>query len=288
MSFLSSRNRQLRRGFFLEGKLTFLWLFFFVTFFGTAYFFTPFISIPQIVSNSNHDVPTQPSNSSHDVPSQTFNSSVDVPSQTLNSSHDVPTRLLNLSHEVLSETFNSSYEMSNNSWNSINDHPINTSNASHDSLIQNSNKSHDVPTQASNSTFDIANDKEDENNINEPPFRTLTDPSYTLGSKINNWDSKRAEWLRETPAFPNLLTPTKPRVLIVTGSSPKPCETPIGDHYLLKSIKNKIDYSRIHGLDIFYNTALLDAEMSSFWAKLPVLRALFLSHPEVHLSMKYL
>ncbi|MFS7943550.1 putative xyloglucan 6-xylosyltransferase [Helianthus anomalus] len=35
-------------------------------------------------------------------------------------------------------------------------------------------------------------------------------------------------------------------VLLVTGSSPKPCENPVGDHYLLKSIKNKIDYYRIH------------------------------------------
>ncbi|KAJ0716012.1 putative xyloglucan 6-xylosyltransferase [Helianthus annuus] len=69
--------------------------------------------------------------------------------------------------------------------------------------------------------------------------------------------------------------------VLVTGSSPKPCENPVGDHYLLKSIKNKIDYCRLHGIEIFYNMALLDAEMAGFWAKLPLIRKLLLSHPEV-------
>lgn len=288
MSFLSYRSRQLHRGFFSEGNLTCLCLFFSATFFCTAYFFTPFISMPQFSSNS-----------SHDVSSQTFNSSDDVRSQTLNSSHDVATEMLNLHHEVSSQTFNSSYDMSNNISNSIHDLPIHSLDASDHFLIQNSNESRDVPTQSSNSTYkvpnqssnsvEISNDQQDENDINEPAPRSLTDPSYTLGSKINDWDLKRAEWLRLNPAFPNFLMPSKPRVLIVTGSSPEPCETPIGDHYLLKLIKNKIDYSRIHGLDIFYNTALLDAELNNYWAKLPVIRALFLSHPEVHeiLPSKY-
>ncbi|WOL16187.1 xyloglucan 6-xylosyltransferase 2 [Canna indica] len=45
-----------------------------------------------------------------------------------------------------------------------------------------------------------------------------------------------------TPDRPSFLGPNKPRALLVTGSSPKPCENLVGDHYLLKSIKNKIDY----------------------------------------------
>ncbi|KAJ0427928.1 putative xyloglucan 6-xylosyltransferase [Helianthus annuus] len=88
--------------------------------------------------------------------------------------------------------------------------------------------------------------------------------SYSIGPKISDWDEQRGEW-----------------VLLVTGSSPKPCENPVGDHYLLKSIKNKIDYCRIHGIEIFYNMALLDAEMAGFWAKLPLIRKLLLSRPEV-------
>jgi len=39
----------------------------------------------------------------------------------------------------------------------------------------------------------------------------------------------------------------------------------------------------VHGLEVFYNTAFLDAEMSGFWAKLPLLRTLMQAHPEVEL-----
>ncbi|URE25117.1 galactosyl transferase GMA12/MNN10 family [Musa troglodytarum] len=104
---------------------------------------------------------------------------------------------------------------------------------------------------------------------------------YSLGPKISDWDEQRADWLRRHPERPSFLGSTKPRVLLVTGSSPKPCENPVGDHYLLKSIKNKIDYCRVHGIEIFYNMALLDAEMAGFWAKLPLIRSLLLAHPEV-------
>ncbi|KAL6008472.1 Xyloglucan 6-xylosyltransferase 2 [Asimina triloba] len=104
---------------------------------------------------------------------------------------------------------------------------------------------------------------------------------YSLGPKISDWDEQRGEWLQKHPAFPNFIGAGKPRVLLVTGSSPKACENPVGDHYLLKSIKNKIDYCRLHGIEIFYNMALLDAEMAGFWAKLPLIRKLLLSHPEV-------
>ncbi|XP_019181083.1 PREDICTED: xyloglucan 6-xylosyltransferase 2-like [Ipomoea nil] len=114
-----------------------------------------------------------------------------------------------------------------------------------------------------------------------PDFKRDPNEPYSLGPKITDWDAQRGEWLKNNPDFPNFFGPNKPRVLMVTGSSPKPCENPIGDHYLLKSIKNKIDYCRVHGIEIFYNMALLDPEMSGFWAKLPLLRKLLLSHPEV-------
>lgn len=84
----------------------------------------------------------------------------------------------------------------------------------------------------------------------------------------------------KNPEFPNYVN-GKDRVLLVTGSPPGPCDTPIGDHYLLKFVKNKIDYCRIHGIDIVYNMALLDEELSGCWAKLPLIRRLMLSHPEV-------
>ncbi|QCD98221.1 xyloglucan 6-xylosyltransferase 2-like [Vigna unguiculata] len=122
----------------------------------------------------------------------------------------------------------------------------------------------------------LVDEPEDENgeklNSEEP---------YRLGPKISTWDEQRSRWLRNNPNLSNFVRPNKPRVLLVTGSSPKPCENPVGDHYLLKSIKNKIDYCRLHGIEMFYNMALFDAEMAGFWAKLPLIRKLLLSHPEV-------
>ncbi|KAK9671800.1 hypothetical protein RND81_12G055500 [Saponaria officinalis] len=115
----------------------------------------------------------------------------------------------------------------------------------------------------------------------EPEEENETRRPFSLGPKISNWDEQRANWLIKNPGFPNFVHRSKPRVLLVTGSSPKPCENRLGDHFMLKSIKNKMDYCRIHGIEIYYNMALLDAEMSGFWAKLPLIRKLMLSHPEV-------
>ncbi|KAL6532469.1 Xyloglucan 6-xylosyltransferase 2 [Orobanche gracilis] len=128
--------------------------------------------------------------------------------------------------------------------------------------------------------FDITKILKDEDDGVEEFKRDPSQP-YSLGPKISNWDQQRSEWLKNNPNFSNFIADNKPTVLLVTGSSPKPCENPVGDHYLLKSIKNKMDYCRLHGIDIFYNMALLDAEMAGFWAKLPLIRKLLLSHPEV-------
>lgn len=112
----------------------------------------------------------------------------------------------------------------------------------------------------------------------EPDFNP--NATYTLGPKISDWDEQRRIWLQQNPEFPNSVA-GKPRILLVTGSPPNPCDNPIGDHYLLKSIKNKIDYCRIHGIEIVYNMAHLDRELAGYWAKLPLIRRLMLSHPEV-------
>ncbi|GMY25927.1 probable xyloglucan 6-xylosyltransferase 3 [Fagus crenata] len=116
---------------------------------------------------------------------------------------------------------------------------------------------------------------------NDPPEPEMNpNVTYTLGPRISNWDQERKEWLAKNNEFPSHVN-GKARVLLVTGSPPKPCDNPIGDHYLLKSIKNKIDYCRLHGIEIVYNLAHLDKELSGYWSKLPLIRRLMLSHPEV-------
>ncbi|KAF3321768.1 putative glycosyltransferase 5 [Carex littledalei] len=104
--------------------------------------------------------------------------------------------------------------------------------------------------------------------------------NYSLGPKISDWNQQRQVWLSQNPNFPNQIS-SKPRILLVTGSPPNPCDNAIGDHYLLKSTKNKIDYCRLHGIEIVYNMAHLDKELAGYWAKLPLLRRLMLSHPEI-------
>lgn len=108
--------------------------------------------------------------------------------------------------------------------------------------------------------------------------RSGPEKPYSLGPKISDWDSQRQQWLSENS---RTRSNGKPRVLLVTGSQPSSCENPEGDNFLLKSIKNKLDYARLHDIEIFYNMAHLDQEMAGFWAKLPLLRKLMLTNPEV-------
>jgi len=109
---------------------------------------------------------------------------------------------------------------------------------------------------------------------------TNSNSTFTLGPKISNWDIDRATWLDRNPSFPSHIQ-GKPRILLLTGSPPNPCDNAIGDHYLLKSVKNKIDYCRLHGIEIVYNMAHFDKELNGYWSKLPLIRRLMLSHPEV-------
>jgi xyloglucan 6-xylosyltransferase len=105
--------------------------------------------------------------------------------------------------------------------------------------------------------------------------------NYTLGPSVTRWNAQRRQWMSQNPGFPSRDALGKPKILLVTGSPPGPCDNPAGDHYLLKSTKNKIDYCRIHGIELVHNMAHLDRELSGYWSKLPLLRRLMLSHPEV-------
>lgn len=118
-------------------------------------------------------------------------------------------------------------------------------------------------------------------NMSQEPMDTTfyDDPesSYTIDKPMTNWDEKRREWLNHHSSF---ALGVENRVLVLTGSQPSPCKNPIGDHLLLRCFKNKVDYCRVHGYDIFYNNVLLNQKMGSFWAKIPLVRAAMLAHPE--------
>eukprot|EP00249_Psilotum_nudum_P009306 c21844_g1_i1 orf=269-2119(-) len=106
------------------------------------------------------------------------------------------------------------------------------------------------------------------------------DPDHSLGEPITDWDRRRQQWLENNPQVKPHREDGKLRLFVLSGSQPSPCLNPHGDHILLRCLKNKIDYCRLHGIDILYNMALLDPSMPSFWAKLPLVRATMLSHPE--------
>ncbi|KAK4260199.1 hypothetical protein QN277_003345 [Acacia crassicarpa] len=111
----------------------------------------------------------------------------------------------------------------------------------------------------------------------EKTFYDDPEMGYTLSKPMNNWDNKRKEWLLRHPPF---IPGAETRILIVTGSQPGPCQNPIGDHLLLRFFKNKVDYCRIHGYNIFYNNVLFHKKMDTYWSKYPMVKAAMMAHPE--------
>lgn len=140
-------------------------------------------------------------------------------------------------------------------------------------------------------TDDIQDDDEEDDEA------ATTNVSNADPAGVSDWDEQRGQW-KKLQQNPNISSTTVDAaaaarretmlplrsMMLVTGSSSKPhkqCENAIGDHYLLKSFKNKLDYCRLHGIEMFYNTATLDRQMTGSWSKLPLLPNLMLGHPEV-------
>lgn len=108
--------------------------------------------------------------------------------------------------------------------------------------------------------------------------------SYTVDRRLTRWDARRAEWLRLH--YPRGLNASggggarRERVVMLSGSQSPPCAGTGGDHLLLRFLKNKLDYCRLHGIELFYNNALLQPAMLAYWTKIPAVRAAMLAHPE--------
>ncbi|KAL9241625.1 hypothetical protein vseg_015715 [Gypsophila vaccaria] len=116
----------------------------------------------------------------------------------------------------------------------------------------------------------------DKTDLNVTTFYDDAGLSYVMEKPIKNWDEKRHQWLAAHPSFGG----SRERVMMVTGSSPNPCKAADGDHLQLRLFKNKVDYCRIHGHDIFYNNVLLHQGMYGYWAKYPLVKAAMVAHPE--------
>uniref|UniRef100_A0A0E0BK28 Glycosyltransferase 6 n=1 Tax=Oryza glumipatula TaxID=40148 RepID=A0A0E0BK28_9ORYZ len=98
---------------------------------------------------------------------------------------------------------------------------------------------------------------------------------------ITGWDARRAAWMRlRYPRGLNATAAGRERVVMVSGSQAPPCRGEGGDHLLLRFLKNKVDYCRLHGVELLYNNALLQPRMLAYWAKIPAVRAAMLAHPD--------
>ncbi|CAN6553861.1 unnamed protein product [Malus baccata var. baccata] len=113
---------------------------------------------------------------------------------------------------------------------------------------------------------------------NKPTFYDDPNVSYSIGKPMEDWDEKRKKWLLHHLSF---AAGVGDRVLLVTGSQATACSNPVGDHLLLRCFEKKVDYCRLHGYDIFYNNLALHPKVTGAWAKIPILRAAMLAHPEV-------
>ncbi|KAL5732191.1 hypothetical protein ACHQM5_004838 [Ranunculus cassubicifolius] len=115
----------------------------------------------------------------------------------------------------------------------------------------------------------------------DPPTPTFYDDpklSYTIDKPVmRDWDQKRTHWLNQHPEF---AIGVQDRILMVSGSQTTPCKNPIGDHLLLRFFKNKVDYCRIHGYNIFYNNVLFHPKMGTWWSKVPSMQSAMIAHPE--------
>jgi xyloglucan 6-xylosyltransferase len=104
-----------------------------------------------------------------------------------------------------------------------------------------------------------------------------------FGPRIEDWDAQReiAKSKKRSNAANQSSESSKPLILLITSSHPHSCEHERGDEMLLKSIKNKMDYCRLHDIELFYNLDKIDDEMNSWWVKVFLTHMLMLKHPEV-------
>lgn len=102
--------------------------------------------------------------------------------------------------------------------------------------------------------------------------------SHEFQPTMEDWDEQRYRWIEGSANLPGS---SRPKVLIVTGSSQDEGELYILSHLLLRAAKNKQDYTQMHDMELYYNMVNPDPEFSDWWVKLPVLRMLMLRHPEV-------
>eukprot|EP00250_Pteridium_aquilinum_P018702 c24173_g1_i1 orf=563-2017(-) len=87
-------------------------------------------------------------------------------------------------------------------------------------------------------------------------------------SRVSSWNVQRK--IKETLAHSSY---GALRVLVVTELPSSGCKNPAGEHFLLKSLKNKVDYSTLHGLEISLSFGSIDPHIDGPVSKLSLLQS---------------
>ncbi|GAQ82133.1 xylosyltransferase [Klebsormidium nitens] len=75
------------------------------------------------------------------------------------------------------------------------------------------------------------------------------------------------------------------RLMLVTGTDGRACSTTRGAEVLTRSLKNKVDYARLHGIPLYYAMEAFDDAFDIYWVKLPLLKKLMQTHPTIEWFM---
>lgn len=94
-------------------------------------------------------------------------------------------------------------------------------------------------------------------------------------AELTNFGRRVTDWDKRKPG------PKQNKVLLVSSSHPRECLNAHGDHVLLKSLKNKVDYCRLHGMELYHNMDMLDDKMAGWWVKVFVVHMLMLARPDI-------
>ncbi|KAL3692991.1 hypothetical protein R1sor_006642 [Riccia sorocarpa] len=104
--------------------------------------------------------------------------------------------------------------------------------------------------------------------------------SFRFSPKYADWDTQRAKYLKNNPTI-RAPVGRNSRVMLVTSTSPLPCERTTGTYLYITAAKNKVDYTRLHDIQFYYDLYVLDPDFDGLWNKIALLRMLMVKHPEV-------
>eukprot|EP00245_Coleochaete_scutata_P016029 TRINITY_DN734_c1_g1_i1.p1 TRINITY_DN734_c1_g1~~TRINITY_DN734_c1_g1_i1.p1 ORF type:complete len:411 (-),score=55.11 TRINITY_DN734_c1_g1_i1:647-1720(-) len=70
-------------------------------------------------------------------------------------------------------------------------------------------------------------------------------------------------------------------VILLSSGYTKPCEDSEGTQFMMRSLKNKLEYAQRNNMKLVYNQGTWKGKMTQMWAKVFILKNTMIHHPEV-------